>query len=169
MPAPHDLLNPAHFAKVRLPATEAETLPPWCYTSKEWFNLEVERLLRPNWNYIGHTNRVPNPGDYIAFDYLGSPIIVMRGRLRHGVQDQLVELRLLAPVLGERDQFHDLAVHVLRDLEGTGAHGVQWVILVAPLLDRRRARLGGGSAAGPAIIQHIGCHIGRQSCAAAVV
>jgi choline monooxygenase len=80
MHAPHDPLNPAHFERVRQPAMEAETLPPWCYTSKEWFDLEVERILRPNWNYIGHTNRVPKPGDYLAFDYLGAPIIIMRGR-----------------------------------------------------------------------------------------
>ena len=80
MLAPHDLLNPRLYDKVRRPPLEAETLPPWCYTSKEWFDLEVERLFRKSWNFIGHEGRIPNPGDYFTMDFTGIPIIVVRGR-----------------------------------------------------------------------------------------
>jgi choline monooxygenase len=80
MHAPHDLLNPRLYDKVRLPALEAETLPAWCYTSKEWFDLEVEHMFRKSWNFIGHDGRIPNPGDYFTMDFTGIPIIVVRGR-----------------------------------------------------------------------------------------
>ncbi|MFN0041765.1 MAG: aromatic ring-hydroxylating oxygenase subunit alpha [Alphaproteobacteria bacterium] len=80
MIVPHNLLDPGNFTAVRRPALEAETLPAWCYTSKEWFDLEMARIIRPAWGYIGHTNRVPSAGDYLAFDYAGHPLIVVRGR-----------------------------------------------------------------------------------------
>ncbi len=80
MTAPRDLLNPEHYAGVRRRPMEAEILPGWCYTSKEWFDMEMERIIRPSWGFIGHANRVPNPGDYAAFKYAGHPVIVVRGR-----------------------------------------------------------------------------------------
>lgn len=80
MAAPHDLLNPAHFAAVRRKPMDAEILPGWCYTSKDWFEMEMARIIRPSWGFVGHTNRVPKPGDYVAFNYAGHPVIIVRGR-----------------------------------------------------------------------------------------
>lgn len=80
MRTPADILDPRHYDRVRVPAQEAETLPPWCYTSKEWFDLEVEHIFMKSWNFIGRVDRVPNPGDFITLTYTGSPVIVVRDR-----------------------------------------------------------------------------------------
>ena len=58
----------------------AETLPPWCYTSQEWFDLEVEHIFMKYWNFIGRVDRVPNPGDFVTLTYTGAPVIIVRGR-----------------------------------------------------------------------------------------
>jgi len=80
MNQPDNLLDPRHYDGVRRPALEAETLPAWCYTSKEWFDLEVKHIFRKSWILIGATSRVPNPGDFVTFTHTGSPVIVIRGR-----------------------------------------------------------------------------------------
>ena len=80
MRQPDNLLDPRHFSRVRRPALDAETLPPWCYTSKDWFDLEIERIFKRSWGYVGRVDRVPNAGDYVAFDYAGTPVIIVRAR-----------------------------------------------------------------------------------------
>lgn len=75
-----DILDPRHYATSRLPAMEAETLPPWCYTARYFFELEVERIFRKVWNFIGRADHIPNPGDYFTLDLVGVPIIVVRDR-----------------------------------------------------------------------------------------
>ena len=77
-PAP-DIFDPVHYAKVQLPHLEAESLPPWCYTSQAFYDREVERIFMRHWNLIGRADRIPNPGDYVAVDLVGVPIIVVRG------------------------------------------------------------------------------------------
>lgn len=44
MHAPHEQLAPDNFAGIRQPLERAETLPPWCYTSPEFFALEMHGL-----------------------------------------------------------------------------------------------------------------------------
>ena len=73
------MLDPASYAKVRLPVEMAETLPPWCYTSEKYFRLEVERIFMKNWNFLGRADRIPNPGDYFTTNLVGVPILVVRG------------------------------------------------------------------------------------------
>ena len=48
---PADPLAAAHFAKVRLPLLEAETLPPWTYSSPGFYNREVEAIFGKVWNF----------------------------------------------------------------------------------------------------------------------
>ncbi|MCX7356123.1 MAG: aromatic ring-hydroxylating dioxygenase subunit alpha [Alphaproteobacteria bacterium] len=80
MRQPEDLLNPRHYDRVRQEPLEAETLPSWCYTSQEWFDLEVKHIFMKSWNLIGRVDRVPNPGDFVTLTYAGVPVIVARGR-----------------------------------------------------------------------------------------
>lgn len=80
MNTPREMLDPAAYDKVWRPYLEAETLPPWCYTSKEWYALEVERLFMKSWNLIGHASRIPEPGDYFTLDFAGIPLAVLRDR-----------------------------------------------------------------------------------------
>lgn len=72
-------LTPKLFAKSKQPLLDAETLPPWSYTSEEFFRLEVERIFRRVWNCIGREERVPEPGDYFTMDFAGVPLVVVRG------------------------------------------------------------------------------------------
>jgi glycine betaine catabolism A len=40
---------------------------------------DLERVFRPNWLFAGHTNRIPNPGDYFLHDFAGDPLVFIRG------------------------------------------------------------------------------------------
>lgn len=80
MLANKNLQDPALFEKVRLPLAESETLPPWCYTSEEFYKIEVEHLFMKVWNFIGRADHIPNPGDFFTLEFVGVPIIIARDR-----------------------------------------------------------------------------------------
>ncbi|HKF71322.1 MAG TPA: aromatic ring-hydroxylating dioxygenase subunit alpha [Stellaceae bacterium] len=80
MPMPEHLFDPAHYAKARLPVLEAETLPPWCYTSQQFYDREVERVFKRSWNFIGREDELPKAGDYAAYDLVGEPVLIVRDR-----------------------------------------------------------------------------------------
>jgi choline monooxygenase len=75
---PEDVLDPRHFENVRKPTAYAETLPGWCFTSQRFYDYERERIFFKTWNCVGHTSRVPNPGDYISFDFMDVPVLITR-------------------------------------------------------------------------------------------
>lgn len=79
-PSPAEIFDPRHYAGVRKPLAEATTLPPWAYTSEEFYRREVETIWMKEWNFFGRADRIPNPGDYFAVDFVGVPIIVIRGK-----------------------------------------------------------------------------------------
>ena len=80
MQLPADLFDPRHYAAVRKPLLQAETLPPWCYTSTAFYQREVERIWRKAWNFLGHVEQVSKPGDYVALEFAGVPLIIVRGK-----------------------------------------------------------------------------------------
>lgn len=49
------------------------------YLDPELFELELERLWRNTWVYIGHDSQVPNAGDYYATQIGREPVIMLRG------------------------------------------------------------------------------------------
>jgi len=73
------MFDRAEFANVFKPVEEAETLPPWCYTSQEFYDLEVKNLFMRVWNFFGHVDQVANPGDYITVDFVSIPLIIVHG------------------------------------------------------------------------------------------
>jgi choline monooxygenase len=78
---PVDLFDPRHYANVRKPALQgAETLPAWCYTSQAFYDREVERIFKKVWNFVDRVDRIPNPGDYFVFEYVGVSTIIVRGK-----------------------------------------------------------------------------------------
>ena len=77
---PAQPLDPAHFDAVRRPLLEAETLPTWAYTSPSFYRREVERIFGKVWNFVGHVDQLPEPGSYVAFDFVGVPVILARGK-----------------------------------------------------------------------------------------
>jgi choline monooxygenase len=73
-----DLFNPKHYAAVRKPLLEAETMPAWCYTSPAFYRREVERIWKKVWNFVGSAAQIPNPGDYFTLTFAGIPVIILR-------------------------------------------------------------------------------------------
>jgi len=77
---PANIFDPAHYAAVRRPVDQAETLPPWCYTSQEFYQREIDKIFMRTWYYVGRVEEIANPGDWFAFDVTGVPIIIARGQ-----------------------------------------------------------------------------------------
>ena len=75
-----NLFTRENFQDLYRPAAEAFSPPPWYYTSEEWFQAEVERIFRREWNCVGRVERVPNPGDYVTFDLAGHALVLIHGR-----------------------------------------------------------------------------------------
>src|SRR5215470_3960941 len=49
-------------------------------TSKEILDLELKRLFKPSWLYVGHESEVPKPGDFCRRTVLGRPLFMVHGR-----------------------------------------------------------------------------------------
>ncbi|MCP4329802.1 MAG: Rieske 2Fe-2S domain-containing protein [Alphaproteobacteria bacterium] len=78
--SPEIMFDPATYAKSRLPVTEAETLPAWCYTSEDYHRAEIKNLFMKVWNFFGRVDRIPEPGDFFTVTFVGVPIIIVRGK-----------------------------------------------------------------------------------------
>jgi len=63
-----------------LPLARARTLPAQAYTSEEFFDWEVDHLLRGGWQCVAHVSQIPQPGDFLNLDLLGEPLIVVRDK-----------------------------------------------------------------------------------------
>ena len=63
-----------------LPDRDADwSLPGWLYTDREYFDLEVERVIRPSWQIVCHEGDIPAAGDWHTLEYLGESVVVVRG------------------------------------------------------------------------------------------
>jgi benzoate/toluate 1,2-dioxygenase alpha subunit len=49
------------------------------YTDPGLFDLEMERLWRSAWVYIGHDSQVPNAGDFYTVNVARQPLLMIRG------------------------------------------------------------------------------------------
>ena len=74
----NDLLDPRQYASVRLPLSEAEGLPPACYTDAAFYRREIDSVFLSSWIMVGRLERIPGPGDYFTVDYGGVELIVLR-------------------------------------------------------------------------------------------
>jgi choline monooxygenase len=75
----HDLFAPANFEALRRPTLEASVLPPYCYTSPQWYEREVEHIFLKDWLMVDRADRIPNVGDYFVVEIVGESVIVARG------------------------------------------------------------------------------------------
>jgi carnitine monooxygenase subunit len=55
------------------------SLPGWIYRDAEFLQAEKERVFAASWQVICHLSDIPNPGDYHTLDFLGEPIVAVRG------------------------------------------------------------------------------------------
>ena len=74
-----DIFEARHYEAVRRPVEEASTLPPFAYHDPTFYRLEVERIFRKRWIFVGHEDRVPRTGAYATLDSAGTPIALIRG------------------------------------------------------------------------------------------
>lgn len=76
---PEDILDPRHYEAVRRDGPSLRALPLWCYTSKRFFDAEIDRLFLPGWNLIERAELVPNRGDYYALTHMNIPLLLAHG------------------------------------------------------------------------------------------
>ena len=48
------------------------------YINQEIFDLEMSRLWRNTWLYVGHDSQIPAPGDYYSTEIARQPVIMLR-------------------------------------------------------------------------------------------
>jgi phenylpropionate dioxygenase-like ring-hydroxylating dioxygenase large terminal subunit len=56
------------------------SLPGWIYRDSEFLEAEKERIFATSWQVMCHLNDIPNPGDYHTLDFLGEPLVAVRGQ-----------------------------------------------------------------------------------------
>ena len=78
------IIEELDFSGVRKPLPQAETLPPACYTSEDFFTLEKEKIFYKKWNFVCREDELPTVGDYVSYILFGEPIFLVRG------QDQIL-------------------------------------------------------------------------------
>lgn len=64
----------------RRPLERATTIPSAWYTDAAMLELERRTAFSRSWLWAGRGDQVREPGDYIALDVAGEPIVVVRGR-----------------------------------------------------------------------------------------
>lgn len=58
---------------------QAVAMPPAFYTDPDLFALECEKLFAGRWHCIARVDELGQPGDYVALDLAGEPIVALRG------------------------------------------------------------------------------------------
>lgn len=70
----------ASFESSRLDTLEADTLPPACYTSEEFFHFEMDAIFQHEWLCVGRAEWLENPGDFFTVTRADEPIILSKTR-----------------------------------------------------------------------------------------
>ncbi|MEZ5776176.1 MAG: aromatic ring-hydroxylating dioxygenase subunit alpha [Hyphomicrobiaceae bacterium] len=73
-------LDPDDIARASAPLSRARSMPAGFYTSPENFAAEKRHVLQKHWFFLCREETLANPGDYRAFDTVGGPIVLIRGR-----------------------------------------------------------------------------------------
>lgn len=68
------------FEAVLQPPLQAQSLPPGCYTSRDFLDRELTRVFRPAWCSLGRVDRLSAPGDYAALELAGVPLLLLRDK-----------------------------------------------------------------------------------------
>jgi phenylpropionate dioxygenase-like ring-hydroxylating dioxygenase large terminal subunit len=64
---------------VSVPFERARAMPRSVYTSQEFLEAELKEVFAREWICIGRASSLRNPGDYVAYELAGEPIVVLRG------------------------------------------------------------------------------------------
>ena len=92
------------------------SLPGWIYHDADFLEAEKERIFATSWQVMCHLSDIPKAGDYHTLDFLGEPLVAVRGQDgRQGIL-QCVPPSRCAPVgrrLGPLCRTHRLPVPCL--------------------------------------------------------
>ncbi len=82
-PIVHEILSSLKtLACQPLPNTTA--MPKAMYVSPDILQLEIERLFYQEWICAGRSDEIPNAGDFMSFDLLDQPLILIRQKAGDG-------------------------------------------------------------------------------------
>ncbi|MEB3882243.1 Rieske 2Fe-2S domain-containing protein [Lyngbya sp. CCY1209] len=56
------------------------SLPARAYIKPDFLQIEREAIFYNSWQYVCHVERLRHPGDYIAIDIQGRPVVAVRDR-----------------------------------------------------------------------------------------
>src|SRR5450631_4175983 len=59
---------------------EGFSLPGWIYRNAEFLEAEKERVFATSWQIVCHLSDIPDAGDYHTLDFLGEPLVAVRGQ-----------------------------------------------------------------------------------------
>ena len=90
------VISDTDFELTKLPLLQATFLPPYCYTSREFYELEVEQIFLKEWLCVGRVEQAEKPGDYFALEIANEPVVVAR--------DEAGELHAMSAVCRHRAQ-----------------------------------------------------------------
>ena len=76
------LANPAKELadSVSVPFETARAMPKSVYVSEEFLERERRQIFSKDWFCAGRADAFAGPGDYLAFELAGQPVLVIRGR-----------------------------------------------------------------------------------------
>jgi phenylpropionate dioxygenase-like ring-hydroxylating dioxygenase large terminal subunit len=69
----------AGFDASTVDVSEARYLPPWTYTSDDWFRFEQRAIFDRSWLCLGRSALAANPGDFFTVTVNDDPMVVIRG------------------------------------------------------------------------------------------
>jgi carnitine monooxygenase subunit len=55
------------------------SLPGWIYRDGDFLEAEKQRVFTPSWQVVCHLNDIPHAGDYHTLDFMGDPLVAVRG------------------------------------------------------------------------------------------
>jgi choline monooxygenase len=62
-----------------LPLDHASTIPSSWYTNKDFYQLELNTVFSRSWQLAARVDQVSQPGQYVASDIAGEPVVIVRG------------------------------------------------------------------------------------------
>ena len=72
-------LTREELESIRAPIERALTLPARAFTSRAFFELEVERIFHRHWMALAFERTLPEPGDMRPIELFGQPVALVRG------------------------------------------------------------------------------------------
>ncbi len=67
------------FRSSTVEVTDAQYMPPYVYTSEEWFEFEKAAIFERSWLCVGRAGLLRKPGDYFTITINDDPMLVVKG------------------------------------------------------------------------------------------